>query len=279
MKLTVLTDNNSIIDRYFLSEPALCFLIQDENRKILFDLGYSDVFIKNAEKLKISLTDVDAVVISHGHNDHTGGLPALITKYIEEVLEKRAFIKPELICHTKTFETKIIDGNIDIGSLISKEKLQLHFKMELTDSHFWITKNLVYLGEIPRSNSFENKKPVGKVLENNNFKDDYLIDDSALAYKSKNGLVIITGCSHSGICNIIEHAKKVTGENRVLDIIGGMHLLNPTKEQIDGTINYFKTLNLRYLYPCHCTDLQSKIEFAKYFSVNETGVSMELNYD
>ncbi|MGE5627862.1 MAG: MBL fold metallo-hydrolase [Solirubrobacterales bacterium] len=279
MKLTVLTDNNSIIDRYFLSEPALCFLIQDENRKILFDLGYSDVFMKNAKKMKMPLTDVDAVVLSHGHNDHTGGLPSLITMSIEESLEKRTFIKPELICHNKTFQTKIIDENIDIGSLITEDKLKLHFKMELTNAHFWLTKNLVYLGEIPRNNNFENKKPVGKVLNNDTFEDDYILDDSALAYKSKDGLVIITGCSHSGICNIIEHAKKITGENRVVDIIGGMHLLNPSKEQIEGTINYFKTLNLRNLYPCHCTDLQSKFEFAKYFSVKETGVSMELYYD
>lgn len=279
MKLKVLVDNNSFIDRYFLAEPALSFYIEEGNKKILFDVGYSDVFIKNAYKMKISLAGVDAIVLSHGHNDHTGGLPFLLSFYGEEALEKRSYLKPELICHPKTFQYKVIEGNIPIGSLITEETLRKNFNMKLTKDSYWITENLVYLGEIPRTNSFENKAPVGEVMENNKFIDDYIMDDSALVYKASNGLVIITGCSHSGICNIVERAKEVTGQNKVLDIIGGFHLLNPSKEQLEGTVSYFKTLGLRHLYPSHCTDLHSKIRFSKDFSVKETGVALELCYD
>ena len=73
-QLTVLADNNTIIDKYLLGEPALSFYIEYDNKKILFDTGYSDVFISNAAKLGISLKDLDFIVLSHGHNDHTGGI-------------------------------------------------------------------------------------------------------------------------------------------------------------------------------------------------------------
>jgi len=278
LKLTVLVDNNSIIDRYFLAEPGLCFLLETEYKKVLFDLGYSDIFIKNAQKMKMDLTKIDTVVFSHGHNDHTGGLPHLISLYIEEALEKRGCIKPELICHRNTFNTKIIDDFIDIGTLIKEEKLNLHFNMKLTNEPLWITANLVYLGEIPRVTQFENKVPVGRVMEDNILKDDYLLDDSALVYKSKDGLVIITGCSHAGICNIIERAKAVCCDNRILDIIGGFHLLNPSKTQLDGTIEYFQKLNLRSIYASHCTDLSSKIALSEFFDIKEVGVGLELEY-
>lgn len=73
MKLTVLVDNNTLIDQYLLGEPAVSYYIEDEDEKILFDTGYSDVFIRNVEKLHINLADITKIVFSHGHNDHTGG--------------------------------------------------------------------------------------------------------------------------------------------------------------------------------------------------------------
>ena len=77
MKLTVLCDNYTIIDRYLLGEPALSFYLEDNGSTILFDTGYSDVFIKNAETLGIDLSETPMIVLSHGHNDHTRGLSAL----------------------------------------------------------------------------------------------------------------------------------------------------------------------------------------------------------
>ena len=74
MKLTILTDNTTRIDEYYLGEPGVSYYIEDGERKILFDTGYSDVYLQNAKKLGIDLKQVDTVVLSHGHNDHTRGL-------------------------------------------------------------------------------------------------------------------------------------------------------------------------------------------------------------
>jgi len=270
MKLTVLTDNNSIIDRYFLAEPALSFLIEEDGKKILFDTGYSDVFIKNASKMNVKLTDIDAVVLSHGHIDHTGGLHNLISILMEEVFENRAKAKPDLICHEDTFKEKMIPDGIDVGSTVKEGQLGIYFNLRLTKDPLWITDKIVYLGEIPRLNDFENKKPIGN---------DYVLDDSAIAWKSDKGLVIITGCSHAGICNIIEHAKVVCNEEKVLDIIGGFHLLNPSKEQLNGTMAYLAELKPKNVYACHCTDLNSKIALSKAVNIKELGVGMTLKYE
>ncbi|MHC1721163.1 MAG: MBL fold metallo-hydrolase [Clostridiaceae bacterium] len=269
MKLTVLTDNNSLIDRYFLAEPALCFLIEEGGKKVLFDTGYSDVFIKNANKMNIKLTDIDAVVLSHGHIDHTGGLHHLISIFMEEVFENRTMEKPDLICHEDTFKTKLIPDGINVGSPVKEEQLNVYFNLKMTKDPVWITDKLVYLGGIPRLNNFENKKPIG---------DDYVLDDSAIVWKSANGLVIITGCSHSGICNIVEHAKTVCKEDKVIDIIGGFHLLNPSREQLDGTIECLAKLKPKNIYACHCTDLKSKIALSKAVNIMELGVGMKLEY-
>ena len=103
-------------------------------------------------------------------------------------------------------------------------------------------------------------------IENNSSKD---IDDSALVYKSAKGLVIITGCSHSGIINIIEYAKKVTGSNKIFAIVGGLHLLDMEKSKIKEITSYLKKEKVKFLYPCHCCDLNSKIVMAQELEIKE----------
>jgi len=92
------------------------------------------------------------------------------------------------------------------------------------------------------------------------------------------GLVIITGCSHSGICNITEYAKEVCGDSRVLDIIGGFHLLEPSEERMRGTLEYLKKLGPGCVRACHCTDLNSKIELSKVCRLKEVGVGLQIEY-
>jgi 7,8-dihydropterin-6-yl-methyl-4-(beta-D-ribofuranosyl)aminobenzene 5'-phosphate synthase len=278
MKLTVLVDNNTLIDRYFLGEPGVSYFVEDEDKKILFDVGYSDAFIANARKLAIDLLDVDFVVLSHGHLDHTWGLIPLVRLYTEGIIENLSVKKPTLVAHPATLSSRTFGDLAEIGSILPKSKLSRHFHLELSSKPVYLTEQLVFLGEIERANQFEAKKPIGRVLENGVERDDFLIDDSALAYKSSEGLVIITGCSHAGICNIVEHAKKVCNDDRVVDIIGGFHLLNPSTEQLQGTLEYMKSQCPDCVHACHCTDLNSKIALSQVVDLEEVGVGLTLEY-
>jgi 7,8-dihydropterin-6-yl-methyl-4-(beta-D-ribofuranosyl)aminobenzene 5'-phosphate synthase len=278
MKLTVLIDNNTLIDRYFLGEPGVSYFIEAEGKKILFDVGYSDAFIQNARKLSIDLLNVDFVVLSHGHLDHTWGLIPLVRFYMERIFEGQKIKKPTLVTHPLTLSTKKFGDLSEIGSLLNEDKLSDYFHLKLSREAVYLTERLLYLGEIERTNKFEAKNPMGKTFEDGIEKSDYLIDDSAMVYKSTEGLIIITGCSHSGICNIVEYARKICEEDRVVDIIGGFHLLNPSKEQMQGTIEYMKLLNPSLVHACHCTDLNSKIELSKVVNIKEVGVGLILEY-
>ena len=278
MKLTVLVDNNTLIDRYFYGEPGVSYFIEDNGKRILFDVGYSDAFLKNACKMNIDLLHLDYLVISHGHLDHTWGLDPLIRFFTEAEIERIKHQKPAVIAHPFTFLNKMLNGIGEIGSAISEEKLSGHFKTKLSKEPLWLTDNIVFLGEIERKNDFEAKTPMGKIIKGGVEEDDYLFDDSALAYKSPQGLVIITGCSHSGICNIVEYAKKICNENRILDIIGGFHLLNPSPKQLHGNLDYIKNLNPAEVHACHCTDLNSRIALSKVVNLKEVGVGLSLKY-
>ncbi|WP_286169927.1 MBL fold metallo-hydrolase [Halocella sp. SP3-1] len=242
-------------------------------------MGYSDLFIENANKMDISLLSLDYLILSHSHLDHTWGLSPLISLYTEAIIENRDYQKPELLTHPATFDSRFIGEVGEIGSLVTKEKAAIHFKLNLSKEPVWLTDRLVFLGEILRKNDFEARTAIGRIIQNGKEKEDYILEDTALAYKSSKGLVIITGCSHAGICNIIEHAKQVCQEDKVYDIIGGLHLLQPSEKQLQGTINYLKELKPEVVHACHCTDLQSKIALSRVSKLQEIGVGMELKYD
>ena len=256
MKLTILVDNNTLIDQYYLGEPGFSLYIEEGEHKILFDTGYSDVAVRNAEKMGIDLNSIDTIVFSHGHNDHTGGL-----RYMLDMKQP-----VEIICHPNTAEEKHNLG-VDISCPVDLDKLPDNFSIHYSTQPVWITDKLVYLGEIERN--WQEVKPL---------EDDHLYDDSALAYVGNNGLFIITGCSHSGIINICEHAKKLTGEYRLEGVIGGFHILD-NEGLAEETAEYFEKEQVEKLYPCHCTDLQARIILAGKCPVQQTGVSQQLTID
>lgn len=278
MKLTVLTDNNVLQSKNFLGEHGLSFYLELDDKKILFDTGCSDVFLKNAPEMGINLLDLDYIVLSHGHYDHCWGLTHYLPFYLAALKQGHTIKKPTILTHTDTFNEKTDNNSNEIGSLISKEKLQKIFEIKLTNKPFQITENLIFLGEIPRNNDFEGNEPIGKVFKNDKFKDDYIVEDSALVYKSNNGLVIITGCSHSGICNIIDYSKNVCNESSIADIVGGFHLVNPSHEKVFRTADYLSKLGVKQIHPCHCTDFSSKIILSKYVKLEATGVGLILKY-
>lgn len=267
MYLKVLVDNNTFIDRYYLGEPAVSYYIEDKETKILFDTGYSNVFIKNSEKMNVDLHNIDKIVISHGHNDHTGGL-----QYFRNYA---TYKNVEIVSHPDCFYKKYFKDTY-IGSPNSIEELNAKFKMSFFDSPTVISENIIYLGKIPSIVSFEVRKAIGYYEINGMKKDDYVMDDSAIVYKSPKGLFIITGCSHSGICNIIEYAKQIYNDSRIYGIIGGFHLFD-LDAQLYKTIEFFKENNIRKIYPCHCISLKAKIEMGKIFDIEEVGVGLEIN--
>ncbi len=280
LSVTVLVDNNTITDKYFLGEPGLSFLIEADNRKILFDTGYSDVFIRNAEKIGVELRDLDYLVFSHGHLDHTWGIVHLVKILTEAKINNIPHRVPELIAHPYCFYPRPKPPLPNIGSLLSLDEVRRQFSVSLSLQPVWITKNLVFLGEIPRKFTFEQGdfRTRGIVMPDGRIEPDQLWDDSALVCRTAGGLVIITGCSHSGICNITEYARTVCGEQRIIDIIGGLHLLSPDQVRLTKTGEYVRDLHLKSLHACHCTSLSSKIALANYCPLAEVGVGMKLEW-
>ena len=269
-KVTILTDNNTITDKYLLGEPALSILIEAEGKNILFDTGYSDVFLKNAQKLKKDLKNIDYIVLSHGHNDHTGGL-----KYIFDLF-KNAIDKPKIIACPEVFVQRYDDIDGEFGSPVAKEAIEAAFDVHYHPKPYFISENIVFLGQIPRNNSFESQNPYG-LLKNLDLP-DYVLDDSALALNTKDGIVIITGCSHSGIVNICEYAKCVCKKDKISSIIGGLHLKDAAQTQLGNTIEYLKNLSLDSLYACHCTGFQALCRLNLTTNLKESGSGFEIEF-
>jgi 7,8-dihydropterin-6-yl-methyl-4-(beta-D-ribofuranosyl)aminobenzene 5'-phosphate synthase len=246
LSVTVLVDNATLIDRYFLAEPGFSVYIESGGKKILFDLGYSDVFLINAEKMGVDLLDLDYVALSHGHIDHTGGLVPLMRHHLEAVIEKRPHKKPAIIAHPHCFCPRPTPPLADIGAPVDAVQLARQFPVTTSRIPVWLTDDLVFLGEIPDYGGCrDNKKR--KILLPEGEQMDLLKDDTALAYRSDTGLVIITGCSHSGIGTITRYAQEVCGEEKIRDVIGGFHLMGDNPSGITGTVlelSRFKPANL-----------------------------------
>lgn len=262
----VLVDNNTYIDKYFYGEPALSYYMEIEDKRILFDTGYSDIVLRNADKMGIDLKRLTHIVISHGHNDHSNGLKYLV--------EEIGIANVKLIVHPDCFLPKF-DGEEYIGAPYSIEEIQELTNYSQSEKTIYITEHLIYLGEIPRKNDFENKEPIGEQEKNGERANDYILDDTALVYKGAEGLFIIAGCSHSGICNIIEYAKEICDDDRVLGILGGFHLFEDNV-QLQKTIDYLVACKVKQLYPCHCVSLLAKAKMMEKLPVAEVGVGMEI---
>lgn len=271
MKITVLMDNNTYIDKYYLGEPAVSYYIEVDNKKILFDTGYSDAFIKNAEDMNIDLSKLDYIILSHGHNDHTRGLMYLNNKY--------DLSETKIISHPGCFEPKYFEGQF-IGAPFT---LQDMYKFDYNPSKkpYNITENCIFLGEIPELNDFEIRNAIGvkedlELCCSEFFSKDYILDDTAICINTKEGIFIITGCSHSGICNIVEYSKQILKSDKILGILGGFHLFD-IDERLNKTIEYLQQQNIKKFYPCHCVSLRAKAEMMKKLGVEEVGVGLEIN--
>jgi 7,8-dihydropterin-6-yl-methyl-4-(beta-D-ribofuranosyl)aminobenzene 5'-phosphate synthase len=232
----------------------------------------------NARKLDIDLLDADWLVLSHGHLDHTRGLGPLMRLYADKGVERRDVKRPRLVAHPGALKRKKSRDGTDIGFLLSEEALAGYFDLQVSREPIQLTERLTFLGEIERALDFEEQGPMGTVVESDGERDDWLLDDSALAYRSSRGLVIITGCAHAGICNVVEQAKRVCGDERIVDIVGGLHLLDPPDRRLRKTVEFLTAVGPEKVHACHCTDLRSKIALSGSLELEEVGVGLRLVY-
>ena len=265
MKLTVLCDNNTYIDRYYKGEPAFSCLIEDGKKTVLFDTGYSDVYLENADAMQLDLGSVTDIALSHGHNDHTGGLGAFFSRFITPVT---------LTACPEVFDKKHLD-TLEIGSPLSREDLPGNVSLRLTKDAIPLTEHVTFLGFIPRVCPFEQNRAVGERLVCGKAVPDNLPEDTALTLLLPKGQFIVTGCSHSGIVNICERALSLYPDKPILGILGGFHLRKACAES-EKTAIALSSLVQGTLYPCHCTCLDVKMQLAHYLPVKEVGVSLQL---
>ncbi len=276
MECTLLVDNTAITDRYLLSESGFSAYIHDGDARVLFDTGFSGVFLNNARRMGIEPADATHVVFSHGHLDHTWGLQALLPELGNETTEGDGHRPPVFLSHPEAYLPRRRPGSSEIGTLFSSDILARFGTVQFTKKPVWITDRLVFLGEIPRVHAWESFTPNAEVtLPDGTTAPDHLTDDSALAYKSDTGLVIISGCSHSGIANIITYACAVCGDDRVRSIIGGLHLMYANQERIDQTARFLADLNLESLHACHCTGFKALHTFSRTLPLKETGTGLK----
>lgn len=237
MKFTILSEDRNCRNDC-INEHGLSIYIELENEKLLLDAGSTDAFLKNAEILNINLDDVNTVVLSHGHWDHGDGL-----KYIKT--HKTLILHPG--CCTKRYSLR---RNMEYAGINeNRDELLEKFKLIETKNPYQFFENAWYLGEIDRKLEVPEKN-LPTVLENKEI--DYLYDDSGIVIKLTEGIVVFSSCSHSGINNIIEQAKRVTNENRILAVVGGFHLKEIDEYTLE-LLQYFKDNNIKQAYMGHCT--------------------------
>ncbi|GAB6905782.1 putative metal-dependent hydrolase [Desulfosarcina cetonica] len=261
IKITILCEDQAQMgykDKIFLAQHGFCAFIEAD-RKILFDTGATDLFLHNAALAEIDLNAIDLVVLSHGHWDHTDGLKALW---------EMSPAKFRLLAHPGVFADRHKASGEYNGIGWHREEIEARFDLVLSQTPCPIADGIYFLGEIPRENDFEARQTRFYQMKNGQRAADFIMDDSALAICTPKGLVIVSGCSHAGICNIVAYARKVTGEDRVHAVLGGFHLLGEPL-QLERTIDFFKANPVAHLYPLHCTDLPALSRFHQEFGIRK----------
>ena len=271
LKISILIDNSALVGRYLLAEPGLSLWIECGGKKILFDAGYSGAFLSNARLMDIDAAAPDIVVLSHGHSDHTWGLAALIGERTACRMKDR----PQMVCHPCALARKRL-GGLDAGMALSSEVLSSFFELRPSREISEIAENLYWLGEIDAA--VTPRGTIGEKLENGEWKPDECSDDSALVYDGSDGLVIITGCSHSGICNIVEQAKRATGREKITAVVGGFHLRSGSDEEMRPVLSYFAKAAPRKVLACHCTCFAARAALAARFETEELGSGSVLEF-
>lgn len=251
MKLTILIDNY-VDSQKLKAEHGLVILIEVDGEKTLFDCGQSDLVLNNAKVLGIDLNGITKIVLSHGHYDHTGGLMPVL-KYLSREIDIYAH---PLIFDGKFSKYKDFNGFSTNRYIGIPERAEIYekkgAKFLLSRDPIQISDYIYLSGQINNGNK-EELEDTFFIKENNNFIKDTIHDDISIFINLPELLVIVTGCAHSGILNILGKSKDLKLNNKNLAIIGGLHLSKKDNACIDNIISELKKYNIKLLAPMHCT--------------------------
>jgi len=250
IKIIPLVENTSISPEY-RSKHGLCLYIQTKQHKILFDLGMNGLFIENAKKQKIDLTEIDTVIISHGHKDHGGALKSFLEiNPTAKIYVRREAFEPNYI--------KVLGIPFFVGvdkTLITNRQIVFTGEITVIDEELMLFSKVAPGAFLMKSNQVLFTKRYGKLQP-----DDFLHEQS-LIITTEEGKILISGCSHAGIVPIQDKAERLSGEKMEM-VVGGFHLYNPptkkyeSTELIDAVAETLRKRGSIY-YTCHCTGIRA----------------------
>ena len=250
MKIKTLVENTSISEE-FVSEHGLCLYLETKKHKLLFDLGASALFVENAQKLMVNLSEIDLVIISHGHYDHGGGLKAFLQ------VNSKAKIYLHQNAFDKYYASKAGGSKAYVGL---DEELLPNDRFVLVGDHLIIDDELELVSNIKctRPTSSRNQNLL-KELGSSLVQDDF-VHEQNLLIKENGKIILVTGCAHNGIENIIDHFHD-TNDGSLSHVVGGFHLYNRSSDTYEDPLviseigQYFKNTGLQY-YTGHCTGVE-----------------------
>ena len=280
MKITTLIENHENCEKGLRGEHGLSILVQCEEKNILFDTGQTGAFIDNAKKMHVNLRSVDSLVLSHGHHDHSGG----VMRFLKEENEKadiylgKGYFMPKYVQRS--------EGGIRYnGNAFSQEEFdnlvrnQNRKVIGIEEEVYRLTRQVYLVAGIPMTNSQEQLNPFF-YLKNSDYEQDTFQDEIVMVAEREKGLVVIAGCSHRGIMNIITAVEEKFGRP-VIGVIGGTHLIKAGQERLNYTIAELKKRNLEFLAVSHCTGEENidrlQKEFGDRFIRNITGNTITLS--
>lgn len=264
IRIHILVENKTYKTQY-IGEHGLSVYIETKNKKILYDTGMSDAFVKNAQQMDIDLAKTDFAVISHGHHDHAGGVPDFlrVNSHAPVYIHKGAFKEAYPMENGKLSETHC---GIRWTGMLDK----IGERLMLTDGTEYIDDDIVISGTIPKIEGFEPTAQFYIKDEKQGFVLDNMEHEQFLAIRDKEagGVFVFSGCSHTGVVPCIKYAQSLFPSEPIVALISGMHLYGADTKTIRQTLDEILKLNIKTHVPLHCTGIEAICELKNRITDN-----------